>query len=319
MTLTSEKYKRFIDRNNKMSKEEQIIDAGKLLSEIDLVDVDGAYRTVEKKISSKGRFLRLYTKISRYAAILVIPLIFISIWSLRGTDIQPTIQEITCPYGMRSKITLPDESEVWLNAGSTIKYSIPFVRKSRKVELSGQAFLHVVKNKKSPFSIQSGNVKVNVTGTQFDFKSYPEDDEVEVTLKEGSINLNLLSGSIETSGTEMRSGDHFVFNKKTKKAYVTNRDISRFIGWKDNTLIFNETPMFEMKKILERWYGVDIVIADKVVNSYKFTTTFKNESLTNVLELLELSSPIKINYFPAKIDKENNKTIKSKIVISKKT
>jgi len=318
MAQNLNKYQSLIEKKKNLSDEEQVFEAGKLIRDIEMVDVDQAYRKVQQKVYSKGRILKIYTSISRYAAILILPLLFFAIWSIEKPNQEITEQEITCPLGLRSQITLPDGSHIWLNSGSTIKYSSPFVGKNRCVELEGQAFLNVTKNKKSPFSIQAGNVKVNVTGTQFDFKSYPDDRIAEVTLKEGSINLSLLSEGVETSHAKMKPGDHFIFNKNTKKAFISNKNIDRYILWKDNMLIFDETPMTEVKKILERWYGVDIEIKNKVVESYKFTTTFKNKSLSQVLELLELSSPIKIDYLHARVNRKTKQVTNSKIIISQK-
>uniref|UniRef100_UPI003217BC3A FecR family protein n=1 Tax=uncultured Draconibacterium sp. TaxID=1573823 RepID=UPI003217BC3A len=318
----SNKYKTFVESKKNLTNEEQVFEAGKLIREVEHVDVDSAFQNIQKRISAKGKILRIYSDINRYAAILLLPLIFVSIWALLNKSNEPTqelvFQEITCPIGMRSQVTLPDGSQVWLNSESVIKYSIPFVRENRSVVLIGQAFLDVTKNENSPFTIQSGNVKVNVVGTQFDFKSYPNDNSVEVILKEGKISLSLLSGENGVSNIEMIPGDHFTFDKTTKSALVSNKNIENYIGWKENKLIFDETPLPELKNILERWYGVEIEIADKSIESYKFTTTFNNESLHQVLELLELSSPIKIDYIPGKVDKINNEIIKAKIRISKK-
>jgi ferric-dicitrate binding protein FerR (iron transport regulator) len=313
----------FVEGRKNLSNEEQVFEAGQLIAEIKEVDVDAAYSTIQQRISKKGRLLKLYAVVSRYAAILVLPLLFVSIWALlNNKQVEPNeelvMHEITCPVGMRSQVTLPDGSQVWLNAESTIKYSLPFVRENRSVELMGEAFLDVAKNANSPFSIQSGNVKVNVVGTQFNFKSYDNDNRVEVTLKEGKINLGLMSGDTEISTTEMLHGDHFVFDKNTYKATVKNQDIDNFLAWKDNKLVLDETPILEMKKIMERWYGVEIEIADKSIENYKFTTTFENETLEQVLELLELCSPIKMEYIPARIDKTTKQIINSKIIISKK-
>ncbi len=322
-TSKSNQINDFVKGRKNLSNEEQVYRAGKLIREIEEVDVDKAFINVQQRISAKGKILRLYTTISRYAAILVLPLLFVSIWALLNNKQQKqndecVMQEIICPVGMRSQVTLPDGSQVWLNSESSIKYSIPFVRENRDVELSGEAFLDVAKNANAPFCIQSGDVKVNVVGTQFNFKSYKNDNKIEVTLKEGKINLNIVSADDERCGAQMIPGDHFVFDKITRKASVQNQDIDKFMGWKDNKLVLDETPILEMKKILERWYGVEIEIADKCIENYKFTTTFENETLEQVLELLELSSPIKMEYIPAKINKTTKQIVKSKILISKK-
>lgn len=318
-----QKIKSFIQENQKLNKDEQLLAAERVIEEISEVDVDVALYAVQKRISTKGKLLKIYTVASRFAAILILPLIVFSVWTYMNR--QPVIraeklteQTITCPLGMRSQVNLPDGSLVWLNAGSTIKYSVPFINETRKVELEGEAFFDVVKNEKSPFSVRSKKIRVNVLGTKFNFKSYSEDKDVEVALTEGSVDLSILSGSAEISNTEMKPGDHFSFNRNSSEAKIKNHDLSNLIGWKNNKLIFDDTPILEMEKILERWYGVEIEVADEGIESYKFTTTFENLPLEQVLQLLELSSPIKMAYIPAKFDKKSNQLIPPKVRISKK-
>lgn len=323
----SSQFREFIESQKSLSNEEMVFNSGKLIKRTKAIDVDKAYSTVQKQLSSKIRMISIYTTVSRYAAILVLPLIIFSIWStLKNNKIEIqeakqefSIQEVNCPVGMRSKLILPDGTRVWLNAKSSIKYSLPFVNDERSVELNGEAYLEVAKNKKIPFNIRSGKVKVEVLGTQFNFKSYPDDKTVEVALKEGSINLNLISQGNKTSSTQMVPGDYFVFDKTTEKATITNKNLDNYFAWKKNIIVFDETPMLKMKQILERWYGVEIEITNKTIESYKFTATIDNEPLNQVLELLEISSPVRLEYIPAKFNKKLNKTTKAKIRILDKS
>jgi len=108
-------------------------------------------------------------------------------------------------------------------------------------------------------------------------------------------------------------------NKATGEVRLTNKNLNKHISWVKNTIIFDETPMPEVAKTLERWYGVKVVVADAGINKYRFTTTFENESLFRVLELLELSSPaIRIKYTPGKINKQTNIATPSTVKITKK-
>jgi transmembrane sensor len=108
-------------------------------------------------------------------------------------------------------------------------------------------------------------------------------------------------------------------NKTTGKVRLENKNLNKHISWVKNIIIFDETPMPEVAKTLERWYGVEVVVADAEINKYRFTTTFENESLFRVLELLELSSPaIKIKYTPGKINRQTNIATQSTVTITKK-
>ncbi len=229
-----------------------------------------------------------------------------------------TWQEIQSPAGVRTQLKLPDGTGLWLNAGSKIRYSIPFIRETRNVELTGEAYLQVAKNEMSPFLVRSGNTEVKVTGTSFNVKAYPDEEQVEVTLKEGSVSFYAQLAGDRKLSAGLRSNDHLVFNKETGEAYKENTTINKFICWHKNVMVFDDTPMDQVARTLERWYGIKVIIADKEINTYSFTTTFENEPLFRVLELFELSSPISITYTPGKIDKDTNIAEQSIVTITKK-
>ncbi len=249
-----------------------------------------------------------------------------TIWSLffqeKQTELaqnEITWHEIHSPAGMRSHVVLPDGTDLWLNAESKIKYSIPFTRENRHVELTGEAFLKVVKNENAPFIVNAGAASVKVLGTQFNFKAYPEDEQLEVALTEGSVEFNGTTADGKKAAVTLIPNDFLAMNKTTGQVKLQNKNLNKYISWVKNIIIFDETPMPEVAKTLERWYGVKVVIADTEINKYKFTTTFENESLFRVLELLELSSPaIKIKYTPGKINKQTNIASQSTVTITKK-
>jgi ferric-dicitrate binding protein FerR (iron transport regulator) len=214
-------------------------------------------------------------------------------------------------------VVLPDGSKVWLNAESTIKFKVPFSKESRDVDLLGEAFFDVTKNPEQPFVVQSGNIKVKVLGTRFNCKAFAEDQQIEVILEEGRIALN----SQSTSGSKeeiMNPGDHAVIERESGATTISNENISKYIAWHTGKLVFDNTPMDEVAQMLERWYGVEVTVQDREIMNYRFTTTFENESLFQVIELLGLSSPIRIKYVPATITKDRQTQTRSKVLISKK-
>jgi len=309
-----------------LSSDDKKLEAGLLLEEIKKVDVDIAYQKVTTRIKTQSQTTRIITIITRIAAVLTLPLLAFTVWSLffqeKQTELaqnEITWHEIQSPAGMRSHVVLPDGSDLWLNAESKIKYSIPFSRENRRVELSGEAFLKVVKNEKSPFVVNAGAAEVKVLGTQFNVKAYPEDEQLEVALTEGSIEFTGTTTDGKKAAATLIPNDFLSMNKNTGKIHLESKNLNKHISWVKNTIIFDETPMPEVAKTLERWYGVKVIVANPEINKYRFTTTFENESLFRVLELLELSSPaIKIKYTPGKIDKQTNIATQSTVTITKK-
>jgi ferric-dicitrate binding protein FerR (iron transport regulator) len=315
----------FLNFRKGLSEEEKSAEAGRLIEEIDSVDVDGAYRNVRKRISQKRTSgISLLTVITRVAAILAIPLLVFNIWhfTYKGSSFQLaeneyTLQEISSPIGMKTHVVLPDGTDIWLNSGSKINYRIPFVGKCRTVALTGEAYLHVVKNQKSPFILKAEKTKIKVLGTQFNVKSYPEDDQIEVALIEGSVKFSFeKNGKIVSA--KLKPNELLTLNKRNKHVFVKKEKLFKYIAWHKNILVFDETPITEVAKSLERWYGVEVLIKDEEIKKYKFNAVFENEPLTRVLDLLELTSPISIKYKVGKMNKKTNILNKSVITISKK-
>jgi transmembrane sensor len=323
---TSLKIEKFLEFRNGLSSEDKKLEAGLLIDEIKTVNVDSAYLKVSRRIKTQSQTTRIITIITRIAAVLTLPLLAFTVWSLffqqKTLELAPneiTWHEIQSPAGMRSHVVLPDGSNLWLNAESKIKYSIPFTRQNREVELSGEAFLKVVKNEKAPFIVNAGTASVKVLGTQFNVKAYPEDEQLEVALAEGSVEFTGTTADGKKAETTLVPNDFLAMNKTTGKVLLERKNLNKHISWIKNTIIFDETPMPEVAKTIERWYGVKVIVADAEINKYRFTTTFENESLYRVLELLELSSPdIKIKYSPGKINKQTNIATPSTVIITKK-
>ena len=311
-----------IETRSSQEPEEQICDINQILSEIEDVDSKAAYARISSRINKKQRPNRMLNIAIRVAAVLFIPLFLASSW-LFYLQVSPqdsrkfAMQEITSPIGVRSQVVLPDGSKVWLNAESTLKFPVPFPKDSRNVDLQGEAFFEVVKKQKQPFVVHSGHVNVKVLGTKFDCKAFAEDKTIEVILEEGSVALNT-NGDAGERESVLKPGDRAVIEKETGKTQIRNEEIEKYIAWHNGKLVFDNTPMSEVASMLERWYGVEVVVQDVEILKYRFTTTFDNESIFHVIELLGLSSPIQLKYIQASIGKEKKIQVKAKILISKK-
>jgi ferric-dicitrate binding protein FerR (iron transport regulator) len=320
------KMEEFLEFRKGLSAEDKKLEAGLLMDEIKTIDVDSAYNKVSQQIKAQNQSTRIISIITRIAAVFSLPLLAFTVWSLffqenkqQLAENEITWQEIQSPAGMRSHVVLPDGTDLWLNADSKIKYGIPFIRENRQVELTGEAFLKVTKNGKAPFVVNVGAASVKVLGTRFNVKAYPEEEQIEIALSEGSVEFSGTMVDGKKVEANLIPNDFLVLDKQTGNVRLENRNLEKYISWYQNILIFDDTPMQEVAVTLERWYGVKVIVADPEINKYRFTTTFENESLFRVLELLELSSPaIKIEYTPGKINKQTNIASPSTVTITKK-
>lgn len=297
----------FVNFRKGLSPFEKKIEAAKLIYSSETTDVDKAYNKVSIRMNRKFKLYKIYVTVVSFAAVLTLPLLVFTIWSLffqeakedHGKIVQNEIswQNISCPMGMRSHVVLPDGTNLWLNAGSKVRYSIPFIRNSREVEISGEVYIDVVKNAQSPFIVKAGKSKVEVIGTQLNVNAWPESDKIRVALKEGQANFQFSDVNGKSKSYKLQPNDFLEFDVNDKNLILENTNIEKYIAWHQNIMILDNTTMTELSSLLERWYGVKVVIGNEEIKRYKFTTILDNEPLHRVIELLEISSPgIEINY-----------------------
>ena len=209
---------------------------------------------------------------------------------------------IATKEGEKAHIFLPDSTEVVLNSGSTIHYNGDFNKKERIVELTGEAFFDVSTNHDKPFIVKLEHMSVIATGTRFNIFSYNNEDRVETTLEEGVINVSI-------SGADpivMKSGEQVVYFVKTNQVRISEVATDTYLSWKENKLRFNDTPFEEVLRRIGRKYNVTFEITNRDLLNLKYTATFIDESIEEVMEMLRTVSPItyKINNLTSINDKK---------------
>ncbi len=315
-------FKKSLADRKEQGIEAQISEAGQILHGIEGVDSRRALRQVQDRIHGYKGSNRILEIFMRVAAILFVPLLVASVWlfSVHGSKLTVggfATQEIFNPAGVRSEIVLPDGSKVWLNAESSIHYKVPFDSKTRTVKLKGEAFFDVKSEKNKPFRVESGDLNVTVLGTRFNFKAFPDDKEIEVVLVEGKVRL-AQTGAEKYEGFVLSPGEIAVWDKMTKQTDISVANVEKHIGWFKGKLIFEECTLSEVARQLERWFGVEVKIADPEISGRKISTTFENESLYQILNLLELASPVKTTLLPAKFDEKSQTKSKERVIITSK-
>ena len=197
------------------------------------------------------------------------------------------------PEGQKSMIVLPDGSKVWLNSGSVLKYNSSFNSQNREVELEGEAFFEVKKDKLRMFRVNTGAVFIEVYGTSFNVKNYKAEKNLEVTVQNGKVGI--LRDGYKLA--DLTPGKQIEINAETSEMLLNIAKIEVVTAWKNNELVFDGTPLEEVIRYLERWYGVNITIEEKMKKKHNYTFKIKTESLTELLELLKVITPLqyKIN------------------------
>jgi ferric-dicitrate binding protein FerR (iron transport regulator) len=290
------------DKNSAFWKETQLMYSltGELPNQFSPNEKE-AWKKIDQRISAKKS-----TSINQFllrvaASFLLVAFGASATWFASQKLITPVYTEIYSPYGHKTKVILPDSSLVWLNGDSKLKYETSF-KKSREVELSGEALFEVRKDKKRAFSVQSNDLKVEVYGTTFNFKQYPDEQNAEVALLEGSIGLFSDDQFLE----KMVAGEVADYNLANRSINISKKNINQIISWSTDELNIENERFEDVIKYLERWYGVEIVADQDLKMDQRLSFKVKTESLQELLSIIDRVSPI--NY---KIDGK-------KVMISKK-
>ncbi|WP_158622640.1 FecR family protein [Pedobacter sp. KBW06] len=202
-----------------------------------------------------------------------------------GTKSTGKYNRIETPIGGQYELQLPDGTKVWLNAASSLKYPASFsALKERSVELTGEAYFEVAKDKTKPFLVKSRGQEVEVLGTHFDVNAYADEQGIKTTLMEGSVKLN---GQLTLKPGEQSVLSDGKFNVKE----VNANDAA---DWKNGEFVFNNEPLTSIMKKAARWYGVEIVYTNELVRIPTFTgSVSRAENISSVLNMLEETSNVR--------------------------
>ncbi len=286
-------------------------DWGSILREPHLEDVNldhilsQVHHAIREKQSQQGKkktFVhRMRTIYVKAAAILLLPLILAgSLYVGYFKDLsmiitgQQASTAIYAPMGSRVSFNLPDGTKGFLNSGSTLTYSLPF-NESRKVALEGEAWFDVFHNEKHPFEIAAGESKITVLGTSFNLNAYPDEAYLQVILQSGKVEF---SNRRQKEKVVLKPSEQLTLQDGNLK--ISSVDVSKYKAWTDGRLIFRGDNMAEVVRRIERWYNVEVEIADNDLMQFSFRATFENDSLEDVLKQLSMTSPIEYEILPRK-------------------
>lgn len=193
----------------------------------------------------------------------------------------------TTPRGGQYQFTLADGTRVWLNAASTLKFPANFQSATtRSVQLIGEAYFEVAKNKSKPFIVESKGQKVTVLGTHFNINSYPDQKSMKTTLLEGSVRVSSLGESAT------RQPDSIVL-KPNEQATLTESmlqiskvDVKEVVAWKNGYFIFNGEKLDNIMAQISKWYDVDVVFQDQLQKVSFIGIISRTKNISAVLQAI---------------------------------
>lgn len=268
----------------------QIWDSSKTLVAKSTVDENDAWARFQQKVADKEqtptkRIPLTGRKISwmRVAASLVFLIGFA--WLSYFTFMDSTTTYIA--QGIVTTETLPDGTVVTLNAGSSVKFNSRFNGNTRAVALTGEAFFDVTPNKQKPFVINTDNASIKVVGTSFNVKS--SDKETEVIVETGIVEVSKKKNMVK-----LVPGEKTVVLNNSSKLVKEKVDDVLYNYYRTKELVCKNTPLWRLVNVLNDAYDVQITISSMRLKDRPITTTFKNDSIDNILDVISKSLNVQV-------------------------
>ena len=200
--------------------------------------------------------------------------------------------EVIVPKGGEYQLVLSDGTFVYLNSMTTVRFPERFSDKCREVEVCGEAFFEVAKDKHIPFIVKTGAYEITVLGTKFNVTAYADEQVATTTLVEGAVSI---SGKCIGEAKALRPNEQFVLDRVSGSVEIKNVDVNYYTAWKDGMFRFRDVRLEEIMRVVERWYDMTVVYEDECVKDLHFGFNMSRlETIEPLLNIFELNGKIKI-------------------------
>lgn len=223
-------------------------------------------------------------------------------------NLSASFSQVKVPFGAPEKKSLPDGSEVWLNAGSRIRYADDFGYRNREVYLDGEAYFRVSRDENHPFVVHAGNIVIRVLGTEFNVSAYGDEDKVEATLIKGKVEISIngnpdkkivltprekltvINQQFKLAGSVQGPRKELSFQVKEVVPLQAADPIPE-VAWLKDRLVFQNEAFDNLARRLERRFNVHIIFCDSTLMTERLSGVFENENIEKALNLLEMTTP----------------------------
>ncbi|MGN6421572.1 MAG: FecR family protein [Pseudobacter sp.] len=207
-----------------------------------------------------------------------------------GANEEVMINEISIPNGSNYKLVLADGTKIWLNSATRLKFPNRFTGKERKIELSGEAFIDVVKNQEQPFIVSANGVDIKVLGTSFNVNTYSDNPSINTTtLVEGAVQV-----SKNGQATLLKPGQQANVSEEGKITTVSNADTYAVTSWVRNKFYFENMPLSQAIQILARWYDFKVVYETDLKGKRVTAMMTRSNTANSVFQAIEESCDVDI-------------------------
>ncbi|QEC78518.1 FecR family protein [Mucilaginibacter ginsenosidivorax] len=206
-----------------------------------------------------------------------------------NTENSNMINILTTARGETYQVRLPDGTDVWLNAASSLKYPASFASASqRRVTLTGEAYFQVAKDKTHPFIVKTAQQEVQVLGTHFNINSYADEPTTKTTLLEGSVQVKGLHNEHKI----LKPGDQSVLTATGIE--IRNADTEEVVAWKNNEFMFGNDDFRTIMRKIARWYNIEVIYEPSApVNLQLGGFSSRSRNISTVLKMMAKTGEVR--------------------------
>ena len=288
------------DEKSTLRQIEKIKALSEDMLEYQAIDVHKAWQSMERRAKRKASMRMFSLFFTRAAAILVVPLLISSLffsylYYTTGRNVKTgasvVFAEISSMPGTITRLVLPDQSVVWLNAGSRLVYPSVFDEKERKVQLFGEGYFEVEADSEHPFSVStSEGLRVIAYGTKFNVNAYDTEEYFVASLVEGAVSVSCVHN--RNSSYALQPRQQIVVSDHSSK--VSSFENTDFMAWKEGVFIFDDMLLTDIIKKLELYYDVSIIVKNTKLGNFRYTGKFRQrDGVESVLRKLQIVYPFK--------------------------
>ncbi|MDR2472945.1 MAG: FecR domain-containing protein, partial [Tannerella sp.] len=208
----------------------------------------------------------------------------------RKPEEQTAYNQVIVPHGKRSSITFADGTKMWLNAGSRAVYPVEFAADRREVFVEGEAYFDVAKDRQRPFVVKTGALEVKVLGTSFNVNACPEDENIDITLVSGSVEV-----SSDGKQTPLQPDRQLTFNRKTHQSKIREVETDDYVCWKYGFIKLNGEKLSSVLHRLEKYYAVKIISESNLDGFIINGKLDMRDNIDDVLKIISEMAPIHYN------------------------
>lgn len=247
----------------------------------------------------QARVLALWPAPKAWMQLAAAVLLLLGVWGLLRTflPLNQQMETIRVAAGaQRQQVTLPDGSKVWVNRHSTLSYAADFNQRARVVQLQGEAFFEVKKDRRRPFTVLANETRTQVLGTSFNVRAYGAEDSVEVSVVTGLVAFRpARQVANRPDSVLLTPGQRGVIHRVAPTAAVQKPIVDpNFRAWQRDELVFDNQTLAQLAQTLSRYYDTPVTLANPAIGSCRFTGTFARTDLPQVLQVVSLSANLTV-------------------------